>query len=426
MPRTDADGYINVDVNFDSKDAEKELKNFKTKSESVADGISENFDEAGDDIGKSMEEAADKGSGSMSKLDKKSAGHAGAIAGVFAAVTTKIINFFAEVAKQAAQALKQAVKESISLVSSFDDGLRKIQVEMGLTGKEGEETSKRLADAARQVGKETKFSAVEATEALAILTSAGYDAAQAIEMLPLVTRLATAGNMNLVESVEFLRNSMGNLRIAEADVESYIDKMAITAQKSDASIRGLGESFNEVGLLAANANQDVDKLMTTFGLMANANIKGAEAGSVMQRLILSLQSMSDASQKSLDGLGVSIYNADGSMRDVLDIMVDLNSATKDMSDQAKADIFGQLFSRREMEAVQAMMSQIDKGALSLFDDITNNSEGAAQAIADTLEGGIGGFLRSMKNLSQDMLLTLGTAIQPFLDTIFPLIKDGKI
>jgi Fe2+ transport system protein B len=169
------------------------------------------------------------------KLDKLVGGlkQAGEIAGKTLVAGLKAAAAAMAAIGAGAVATGKWIKDSLNVYADYEDSMKQVQATMGLTGVEGEEAFKKLSEAAKEAGASTRFSASESADALNYLALAGYDAEQAIDALPGVLTLAAAGGMDLAKASDLVTDSMAALGLEISDMDSYMDMMARTSQKSN-------------------------------------------------------------------------------------------------------------------------------------------------------------------------------------------------
>ena len=124
--------------------------------------------------------------------------------------------------------------------SEFEASMSQVAATMGMSAEEvanGCEAFKMLEDAAKQAGATTMFSASQSAEALNYLALAGYTAEEACTALPKVLNLAAAGGLDLAYASDLVTDSMSALGLEMDELDSFMDKMAKTAQKSNTSVK---------------------------------------------------------------------------------------------------------------------------------------------------------------------------------------------
>lgn len=261
------------------------------------------------------------------------------------------------------------------------------------TTAEGQKAFETLENAARECGASTAFSATEAAEALNYLALAGYDADKAATALPTVLKLAGAGAMDLASASDMVTDSMSALGIeaTEANLTQFSDQLAQTASKANTSVAQLGEAILTVGGTAKGLAGGTTELNTALGILADNGLKGAEGGTHLRNIILSLQNPTDKAADALKGLGVDVYDAQGNMRGLNDVFKDLQGAMDGMSSAQKDNILSTLFNKTDLTAANAMLSN----CTDRFDELSaavENSAGACENMyaiqLDNLNGDI--------------------------------------
>ena len=261
------------------------------------------------------------------------------------------------------------------------------------TTAEGQKAFETLENAARECGASTAFSATEAAEALNYLALAGYDADKAATALPTVLKLAGAGAMDLAAASDMVTDSMSALGIeaTEANLTQFSDQLAQTASKANTSVAQLGEAILTVGGTAKGLAGGTTELNTALGILADNGLKGAEGGTHLRNIILSLQNPTDKAAASLQSLGVDVYDAQGNMRGLNDVFKDLQGAMAGMDNASKDSILSTLFNKTDLTAANAMLSN----CADRFDELSaavENSAGACENMyaiqLDNLNGDI--------------------------------------
>lgn len=298
------------------------------------------------------------------------------------------------------------IKDSLNVYGEYEDAMKQVQATMGLTGEEGEEAFNKLSQAAKDAGASTRFSASESAEALNYLALAGYDTEQAIGALPGVLTLAAAGDMDLARASDLVTDSMAALGLEIADMDMYMDKMAKTSQKSNTDVQQLGEGILVAGATMKNAGQDLDTLNVMLGVLANRGIKGAEGGTKLRNIIMSLTSPTSAAAKELEGLGISVTDSSGNIRDMNDIFTDLNKELDGLSEADKMNALSNIFNKQDLAGVNALLSGTGDEMNNLYKEL-ENADGAAQQMSDTMESGLAGSVRSLKSAYEGLQIVIG-------------------
>lgn len=311
------------------------------------------------------------------------------------------------------------IKDSLNVYADYEDSMKQVQATMGLVGEEGEEAFQKLSQAAKDAGASTRFSASESADALNYLALAGYDAEQAIDALPGVLTLAAAGGMDLAKASDLVTDSMAALGLEISDMDSYMDMMARTSQKSNTNVEQLGEGILVAGATMKNAGQDLDTLNVMLGVLANRGIKGAEGGTKLRNIIMSLTSPTSAAAKELQSLGISVTDSSGNIREMNEIFEDLNDKLGGLSESDKMNALSNIFNKQDLAGVNALLSGTGEEMNNLYKELAN-AEGAAQQMSDTMESGLAGSVRSLKSAYEGLQIVIG---EQFSDMAGEVVGD---
>ncbi|MBO5208481.1 MAG: phage tail tape measure protein [Lachnospiraceae bacterium] len=298
-----------------------------------------------------------------------------------------------------AEGIKKVAESATDAGSSFESSMSQVAATMGMTADEVENGSDAyvlLADAAKKCGAETMFSASEAGEALNYLALAGYDAEKSAATLPKVLDLAAAGNLDLAYSSDLVTDSMAAMNMETSELDNYIDEMAKTSQKANTSVAQLGEATLVCAGTVSLTGQSLETMNTELGVLANNGIKGAEGGTHLRNILLSLSAPTDKAAETIGELGLRITDSQGNMRDLNDILIDLNVALSSMSSTEKTKTISKIFNKTDIAAVNALLKGTGEEYNKLNTEIKNCS-GAASEMAKTLNNNLKGKVDELES-----------------------------
>ena len=299
----------------------------------------------------------------------------------------------------ASGALTAAGGFAIKTGMEFDSSMAQVAATMGLTV----DQIGAMRDAAIEYGASTAFSATEAAQALNYLALAGYDAEKAVDVLPAVLNLAAAGSMDLAYASDLVTDAMAALGVAatEANVTGFGDAMAMTASKANTSVAQLGEAILTVGGTATSLSGGVTELNTALGVLANRGIKGAEGGTHLRNIILSLSAPTDTAAEAISELGVQITDSAGAMRPLNEVMADFNAATEGMSETARMQYLRRIFNLTDLAAVQGLLAGCGDEWEALEGHIAN-ADGAMSAMAETQLDNLAGDVENLSGALESL------------------------
>ena len=326
--------------------------------------------------------------------------------------------------RELAEGIKKVAEAAVETGSSFEASMSQVAATMGMTAEEvenGSEAYTLLADAAKKCGKETMFSASQAGEALNYLALAGYDAQKAAATLPKVLDLAAAGGLDLAYASDLVTDSMAAMNMETDKLDNYIDQMAKTSQKSNTSVAQLGEATLVCAGTVSLAGQSLETMNTELGILANNGIKGAEGGTHLRNIILSLSAPTDNAAVAMESLGLVIEDSQGNMRDLNDILIDMNAAMAGMSSVEKTKLISKIFNKTDIASVNALLKGTGEEFDNLYKEI-NNCSGAAGNMAETLNNNLKGKV----TILQSALEGLGISVYELFDDTMKSSVDAAV
>lgn len=335
---------------------------------------------------------------------------AGAVIGsVLAAGGTALIAF-AKSAVQAGMSFDASMSQvAATMGKTMDDLNSDIQTVTLATG----EWTGNLRDFAKKMGSETKFSATEAADALNYMALAGYDTKTSMEMLPNVLNLAAAGNMDLARASDMVTDTQSALGLSLEETNKMVDQMAKASSKSNTSVEQLGEAMLKIGATARNVKGGTQELSTVLGVLADNGIKGSEGGTHLRNILLSLQSAAKDGAVDFGDFSVSIYDSEGNMRSMIDIIADMQAGMGDMSQEARDAMISGVFNKTDLASVNALLGTSQER----FNELTvaiSNSAGAAQDMADTQLDNLSGDITIMKSAFEGLQIAVSDGATPAL------------
>ena len=307
---------------------------------------------------------------------------------------------------------------AVKTTADFDSSMSQVQATMGITKDSMSDlngasvnTMDALRDLAKQMGAETAFSASECADAMNYLALAGYSTQEIYDTLPTVLNLAAAGDIDLASASDMVTDAMSALGMETSEADTMVDQMAKTASLTNTSVAQLGEGILTIGATARTVKGGTAELNTALGILANNGIKSAEGGTHLRNVILSLQNPTDKAAAQMEALGISVYDSEGNMRSLNDILGDLNTSMEGMTAQEKSNIIGQIFNKTDLSAVNALLANTGDTWDSLQQSIAD-SGGAAQQMADTQLDNLSGQLTLLKSALEGLAISFGEILMP--------------
>ncbi len=383
------------------------------------------------------EKGLDKSKNAGSALSKGLATAAKAGIAAIGAATTAVVGFGATAVKTGEGFDKSMSQVAATMGKTMDEMQNEVgSVTLTLNGQTKEFTGT-LREFAQEMGKNTAFSATQAADALNYMALAGYDTQTSMNMLPNVLNLAAAGDMELARASDMVTDTQTAFGISLERTSQMVDEMAKAASTGNTSVEQLGDAFLTVGGLAQELNggmvtladgtqkpvDGVQELEIALTAMANAGVKGSEAGTHMRNMLLKLSDPTDDGVAQMKALGVSVFDAGGQMRSLKDIMGDLNGALGNLTQEEKIQAISDLFNTRDMASAEALLGAVGQDWDKIGESILN-AEGAAQKMADTQLDNLAGDVTLFKSALEGAQIAVSDVLSPALREFVQFGTDG--
>lgn len=319
---------------------------------------------------------------------------------------------------------------SVKTGAEFDKSMSQVAATMGYTveelnteGSEAAQTLATLRDFAMDMGSKTAFSATQASEALNYMALAGYDAETSMSMLPNVLNLAASGGMELAAASDMVTDAQSALGLSLEETGEMVDMMAAAASKSNTSVSQLGEAILTIGGTAKLMSGGTAELSTALGILADNGIKGAEGGTHLRNVLLSLSAPTDEAAGMLARLGVNAVDANGDMLPLQDIMQQLSSSLEGLGEAEKAEIISSIFNKTDIAAVNALLNT----SVDRWEELgaaIEDSEGAAEAMAAVQLDNLAGDITLFKSALEGAKILISDGLTPTLRSFVQFGTEG--
>lgn len=327
-----------------------------------------------------------------------------------------ILSRLAGIGKAAAAALSSATAAvgafagtSVKTGMAFDASMSQVAATMGKTIDE----VGNLRDFAMDMGETTAFSATQAADALNYMALAGYDAEQSMAALPNVLNLAAAGGIDLAAASDMVTDAQSALGLSMEESAFLVDQMAMASSKSNTSVAQLGEAILTIGGTAKNLAGGTTELSTALGILADNGVKGAEGGTALRNIILSLSAPTDKAASALAEMGVQVYDATGNMRPLNETFGDLNEALSSMTQGEQTQVLNEIFNKVDLKSVNALLANTGER----FDELSgyiNNASGAAEQMAETQLDNLAGDVTLFQSALEGAQIVISDKLTPKL------------
>lgn len=302
--------------------------------------------------------------------------------------------------------------------SDFQAGMSEVQAISGATGND----LKQLEEKAKEMGATTKFSASESAEALKYMAMAGWDTNQMVSGLDGVMMLAAASGENLGTVSDIVTDALTAFGMQASEAGDFADLLANTSSKANTNVSMLGESFKYVAPLFGSLGYSAEDAALALGLMANAGIKGSQAGTTLRSAVTNLANPTGGMAKAMDELGLSITDASGQMLPFKDVMDELRTKFSGLTEEQQAQYAATIFGKEAMSGMLAVINAGEEDYTKLT-QATNDYNGAAGKMADTMGSNLQGEMTKLKSALEGVGIQIFEVLLPHLQSLVEKVKN---
>lgn len=303
------------------------------------------------------------------------------------AFVDKTFSFMAKGAAAASAGITGALAASTAAGASFESQMSTVQA----ISQASESEMARLKALAKQMGIETKFSATEAGQGLEYMAMAGWDVDSMLAGLPGIMNLAAASEEDLGQVSDIVTDAMTAFNLEASRSAEFADVLAQASARSNTDVAMMGQTFKYVAPVAGALGFSIQDTATAISLMANAGIKGEQAGTSLRAIFSRIVKPTAEVASAMERIRLSVTNSDGSMRSLDEILRDLRAGFSGLSESERASTAASLASQEAMSGMLALVNASDEDYEKLSDSIYH-AKGAAEEMAgvrmDNLKGDV--------------------------------------
>jgi TP901 family phage tail tape measure protein len=306
---------------------------------------------------------------------------------------------------------------SVTVAANFEQQMSKVQAISGATA----EDTDRLTESARQWGRDTKYSATEAGEAFEYMALAGWKTDDMLEGIGGILNLAAASAMDLGTASDIVTDYLTAFGLSAKDAGKFADEMAYAMSHSNTTTEALGEAYKNCAATAASMGYSVEETTAVLMTMANAGVKGGEAGTALNAIMTRLATDTKGCATELAKYGVEVYDAQGNMNSLSSILTGVRGVWNNLTDEQQANLAKTIAGTNQFSALQTIMSGLSDEAIasgmsfSDYSEALQNCDGTASDMAATMQDNLLGRLTQLKSKLEDVGITIGNSLMPFME-----------
>ena len=279
-------------------------------------------------------------------------------------------------------------KESVEEYVEYDDVMREVQA----LGEYDDKTMRVLNEYNKTIAQSSKYTMDQAAQAEVMMAQLGLNMEQTKTLMPTVMNLATAANIDLADSLDYLYYTLNALGMPMEYANTLSDQMSKTAAISAADIDTLGQSMQRLGSGAQFFAGGSSEILAILGGISQfgSDMQGTNAGTQLRNFMLTLLAPTQSKDKliqslrvteeewaefesymeeagidvndtadAMNELGLSVYDSTtGELKPAIQIIGELNAALSTLSEAEHNEMLGNLFGKRTTTTALNLMAAL--------------------------------------------------------------------
>lgn len=319
----------------------------------------------------------------------------------FTVMKGALANLVADGIRAAINGTKELAKDVLKVGTNFEKSMSQVESVSGASAKELE----KLKEKAKEMGSSTAFTASEAADAMNYMAMAGWKTKDMLNGIEGVMNLASASGEDLATTSDIVTDALTAMGYSAKDSGHLADVMAKASANANTNVSMMGQTFKYAAPLVGTLGYNMEDTAVAIGLMANAGIKGEKAGTALRSIFTRMSAPPKAAAEAMKKLGLSLTDSEGKMKPFADVMVDLRSKFKGLSETQQTQLASAIAGKEAMSGFLAVVKASPKDFESLTKAV-NDSKGAAKEMAETKLDNLSGDVTLLKSAFEGLQLQI--------------------
>lgn len=302
--------------------------------------------------------------------------------------------------------------DTINTQKDFEAAMSQVQATSGADADEME----RLTKKAEEMGATTKFTASDSAEAMNYMAMAGWKTEDMLDGITGIMNLAAAANEDLGTTSDIVTDALTAFGLSASGSGHFADVLAQASANANTNVSMLGESFKYVAPVAGAMKYSVEDVSLALGLMANASVKGSQAGTSLKTSIANMAAPTDKMQGAMDKYGISLTKRNGEMKsfkEVLDMLrANLGGLSETEQTAAASTIFGKEAMAGMLAIINASTEDYEKLTQAIY-----NADGATEKMANTQLDNLSGSITLLQSAVDGVKISFGKRLNPYVRSV---------
>ena len=319
--------------------------------------------------------------------------------------------------------------KAVSAASDFEYQMADVRKEVeaqGYSAKEVDSIMASLSGKTLQWAQQYGVSTDKINEGMFELVSNGYNVKQAMGMMPELLKTMTANSDNTGISIKLTSSmleqfglNLGSNNQVVKNGNDIMNQMTEATHKSAMSLDDLQVISSNAGAAMHGMHVSTADFLAIAGRLKSAGIEASSVGTGLSSMMTRLATGTGAAADDLKKYNIAVYDSHHKMRNIMDIMGDMQGAYKGMNDEEKQKFLYDVMGQENMKVGATLMS----AELDRYRDLSkeiSNSTGTVDKYNGTMRNTNEFTQKQFKASLEALSITFG---QKLLPQLTPVIKE---
>jgi len=242
------------------------------------------------------------------------------------------------------------------------------------------------------------------------LAKGGLTAKQAMDAARGTLLLSAAAGIENAHAATIQADALNGFGLSAKSAGKVSDLLAASANASTSEITDMAQSLAQSSAVAHQANFKIADTVTALSNLANAGIKGSDAGTSLKTMLLRLMAPMGAGATKIKELGISLRDQSGELKKIPALAQEFTDKTKGMTKAQRDAAFAAIFGSDAIRAANILLGKGAGAHEKMKQKVTE--QGAAAKLAAAKMKGFNGAIEAFKSAAETAAITFGQILLP--------------
>ncbi len=251
----------------------------------------------------------------------------------------------------------------------------------------------------------------EVIQTMITFSQQGKTFAETVKLTEAASLAANVTTLNAPEAASALTAATAQFGIPIEQASSIVDKFNNVSNNAAVTETALAEALKRAGNAAVNAGVDLDQFNGIVAAISEQTRQsGSEIGAALKFVFARINT--PEAEKGLARIGVSIRDAEGSVKPFVDILGELKNAFEGLNDTQKTQAAISVAGAHRFNTFLALVQNFDRFQESAADSA--NSAGSALREQEKIAETAAFKIQQLKNAASEAAISFGSFLSPAL------------